>query len=165
MKAAILTLMFAVTGAAVLPAPAAAGILSDLVVAPADQAEAVAKASVPSKAFGGIDIKGVDSVKFLTLHSIVTGESNESLRPRYQPVVQVSDEGPWVVRIPPELVSRLARLRNAERVAIGKRWARTEEFALGRWSERAVLDVLRRISKLAKQPDDSHRALFLWVCL
>jgi hypothetical protein len=50
--------VFAGLGATAFSAPAVAGVLSDLVVARADQAEAVAKASVPSKVFGGIDIKG-----------------------------------------------------------------------------------------------------------
>ena len=165
MKATILKLILTVTGVAVFPVPALAGVLSDLVVASPDQAEAIAKATVPSKVFGGIDIKGVDSVMFATLHSIVTGEPLKSLLPKYQPVVEVGHEGPWVFRIPSELVSRLARLHQVETAAISRRWARTEEFARERWPEKVVLDVLQKISKLARKADDSHQALFLWMCL
>jgi hypothetical protein len=96
------------------------GVLSDLVVAPAGDAERIGRSQIPSKEFGGIDIKGIDSVKFGTLHSILTGRSFEELLPEYEPVVTVSDDGPWVFQIPSDLVTRLAGLAGEDkRVAVG----------------------------------------------
>jgi hypothetical protein len=46
--------------------------------------------------------------------------------------VSASDQGPWVFRIPHELVARLAALSSAERGRAASRWAKTEEFALDR---------------------------------
>ncbi len=165
MKATILKSALALLAAVVLPVSAFAGVLSDLVVAPADQAEAIAKATAPSTVFEGVDIKGVNSTMFANLHSLVTGESFERVLPRYEPVVQVGPEGPWVFRIPADVVSRLARLPEAKTIAISKRWAKAEEFARERRPEREALDVLRKISKLARRADESHQALFLWMCL
>ena len=141
------------------------GVLSDLVVAPAGDAERVAHAQVPSQTFGGVDIKGIDSVKFGTLHSILTGRPFEALLPEYEPVVTVSDDGPWVFRLPPELVSGLAELGDAERAKVTKRWASTEEFALDRWAEKDVADALGAIATLARKANGSGQALFLWMCL
>jgi hypothetical protein len=141
------------------------GVLSDLVVAPENDAERVANAEAPSQAFGGIDIKGIDSVKFGTLHSIVVGRPFEELLPDYEPVVTVSDEGPWVFRIPSGLVSRLAAISETERAGLAKRWARTEEFSLDGWADSDVSEALDAISTLARRAMASGQALFLWMCL
>jgi len=141
------------------------GVLSDLVVAPVDDAEKVAHADVPSRAFGGIDIKGIDTVKFGTLHSLVTGRTFDEVLALYDPVVEVSDDGPWVFRIPEELVERLAALSEEEGRTVAAKWAATEEFALSGWDEAAVSDGLVAICELARRAVDSGQALFLWMCL
>jgi hypothetical protein len=141
------------------------GVLSDLVVVPADEAERVAQAEVPSQTFGGIDIKGVDSVKFGTLHSILTGQSFEELLPLYEPVVTVSDDGPWVFQIPPDLVTRLAALDDAGMAGVARQWAATEEFVLVGWAEGEVASVVSAISSLSKRAIESGQALFLWMSL
>src|SRR5262245_23932753 len=141
------------------------GVLSDLVMAPAGDAERVAQAGVPSRSFDGVDIKGIDSVKFGILHSIVTGRPFETLLAEYEPVVTVTDEGPWVFRLPPELVSRLAELGDAEIAKVAKQWVSTEEFALDGWGESDVAGALGSISTLARKATESGQALFLWMCL
>jgi hypothetical protein len=141
------------------------GVLSDLVVAPAGDAERVAHAEVPSRAFDGIDIKGIDSVKFGTLQSILTGRPFEELLSEYDPVVTVSDEGPWVFRIPHELLTRLVALDHTERARVAKQWASTEEFGLDGWAEDDVAGALGSISTLARKAVDSGQTLFLWMSL
>jgi hypothetical protein len=141
------------------------GVLSDLVVARADEAERVSEAVAPSQTFEGIDIKGVDSVKFSRLHSILVGRSVRELMPLYQPVVIVSEEGPWVFQIPQDLVARLAALDDVSRTDVSRRWALAEEFVLDRWGEDDVASALSSISSLAKRAFDSERALFLWMSL
>ena len=141
------------------------GVLSDLVVAGEADAEKVARAEVPSQTFGGIDIKGIDSVKFGTLHSLLTGQTFEELLPLYGPVFSESEEGPWVFRIPPELVTRLSSLNPTERQSIAEQWARTEEFVLDDWEAPLVGETLEAICREAAKAASSHRALFLWMCL
>ena len=141
------------------------GVLSDLVVAPAEEAERVAHASVPSREFGGIDVKGIDTVKFGMLHAMLTGRTFDDVLPSYDPVAEVPADGPWVFRLPEELVARLAALSPEERQAAGVKWAATEEFALSGWEEAAVSDGLVEICRLARQAADSRQALFLWMCL
>jgi hypothetical protein len=141
------------------------GVLSDLVVAPARDAERIGRAQTPAAEFDGIDIKGIDSVKFGTLHSILSGRSFKELLPEYEPVVSVSDEGPWVFQIPSDLVTRLATLEGEDkRVAVSK-WAATEEFALDRWPADEVAKAFDGIASLARKAQGSGRSLFLWMSL
>jgi len=141
------------------------GVLSDLVVAPVEEAERVAHAQVPSQEFNGIDIKGIDTVRFETLHSLLTGQAFDDLLPLYEPVVTVSDEGPWVFQIPQDLVALLAGFDDARKSEVARQWAKTEEFALDRWTEREVASALDSISTLAKKAIEPDQALFLWMSL
>jgi hypothetical protein len=141
------------------------GVLSDLVAAPATDADRIANSVNPAAEFGGIDIKGIDSVKFGTLHAILTGRSFEDLLPEYDPVVTVSDDGPWLFRLPTELVVRLASLAGGDERAVVSRWAATEEFALDGWSASDVARALDEIVALARKGLDAGHSLFLWMSL
>lgn len=141
------------------------GVLSDLVVAPGGDAERIGRALSPAAKFDGIDIKGIDSVKFGMLHSILTGRSFEDLLPEYDPVVTVSEEGPWVFRLPADLVARLATLSDEEQRVAVRKWAATEEFALDRWPATEVASAFDRIASLARKAEAAGHSLFLWMCL
>jgi hypothetical protein len=141
------------------------GVLSDLVVGDLGDAETIASSRAPSKEFDGIDIKGIDSVKFTTLHELVTGRPYEELVSKYEPTLEVSDDGPWVFVIPDELVSRLASLPQHELREVGTRWAQTEEFRLDRWEPGLVVTALGEICELAAKAFSSQRSLFLWMSL
>ena len=139
------------------------GALSDLVTAADGDAERIARAESPAEEFGGIDIKGIDSIKFGTLHSILTGRSFEDLSSEYEPVVTVSDDGPWVFRIPPDLVTRLATLAGEAKQHAVSKWAATEEFALERWTATDVAQAFDEIASLARRAQEGGQALFLWM--
>ena len=141
------------------------GVLSDLVVAAAGDAERIGRSQSPAAEFGGIDIKGIDSVKLGTLHAILTGRSFKDLLPEYQPVIAVSDEGPWVFRIPSDLVTRLTSLAGDDKQVALAKWAATEEFELDRWSTTAVAETFDEIVSLARKAEEVGHALFLWMCL
>jgi hypothetical protein len=110
-------------------------------------------------------IKGIDHVKFGTLHSILTGRSCEELLPEYAPVVTVSDEGPWVFRIPSDLVTRLAAVSGAEKQVAMSKWAATEEFALDGWPPSEVVRSFEAIASLARKAENTGRSFFLWMSL
>jgi hypothetical protein len=141
------------------------GILCDLVVGTTADIEKIGESQVPSREFDGIDIKGIDSVKFGTLHSILTGEEFESLLPQYEPVYVASDEGPWVFQIPDSLTSRLASLTSTGRAQLAEQWGGTEEFGLDGWTPSDVAPVLDAICTLAASAETSERSLFLWMSL
>lgn len=141
------------------------GALSELVVAPVGDVERVAHAEVPSRVFDGIDINGIDTVRFGTLHSLLTGQAFEDLLPLYDPVVSVSDEGPWVFQIPQDLVALVAGLEDTRKSEAARQWAETEEFALDGWTEHEVASALDSIATFAKKVIEPDQALFLWMSL
>ncbi len=141
------------------------GVLSDLVVAPAGSAEAILRAMVPSQQFDGIDVKGIDSVKLGTLHSILSGRTFEELLPEYAEVASGGDEGPWVFELPADLVNRLSGLSADQSSQVSAQWALTEEFALDGWVEVDVTCALEAIAQLAARAAASDQRLYLWMSL
>lgn len=141
------------------------GVLSNLVVAPEGDAQKVARTDVPSQTLGGIDIKGIDTIKFCQLHAMLTGKSYDDLISGYDAVAEESEDGPWVFRVPPELVSRLAGLQAHELPQIAKKWAAIEEFTADGWTEADVSNALTSIANLSKKALSPGQALFLWMCL
>jgi len=141
------------------------GVLSDLIVGDSGDAEKIAESVTPSEEFDGIDIKGIDTVKFTMLHALMTGRPYEELLSEYDPAFEVSEDGPWVYVIPDELVSRLASLHQHELRGIGDRWAQTDEFRLDGWEPDLVVTTLGQICEHAAKAFSSHRSLFLWMSL
>ncbi len=141
------------------------GVLSDLVVAGSGDATLVLQKVSPAAELGGIDIKGIDTVKFSTLHAIVSGRPFTDIIGEYEPTAMASDEGPWVTRIPQELVARLGEISPEERGRIAARWAATEEFRLDRWDAPDVAAALDAICELAARSITANGALFLWMSL
>lgn len=141
------------------------GVLSDLVTAPADAAAAICRSTTPARDFGGVDIKGIDTIKLSLLHAQLTGEDVDSLLPAYDPIVSASDDGPWVFLLPVAFVQRLATLGATERSAAGAQWARAEEFALDGWSPSDVDAVLTTICAEARSAETAGKELFLRMAL
>jgi hypothetical protein len=141
------------------------GLLTDLVIANEADATNIANSHYPLDDFTGIDIKGVDSVKLTTLHSILSGEEFKDLLAQYNPIASASDDGPWVFVLPADLVARLANLDEAELADTAAKWGNTEEFQLDGWSQSNVTDVLRGIAHLARQASDQGKHIFAWMSL
>ena len=111
------------------------GVLTDVVIADEGEAEAVATERVPAKRWRGIDAKGIDQVKLATLWARLAQrgldvESIVKLTTDFAALFEVSEEGPWVFRIPRPLVELLADLDDQGAVTTAVEWASTEEFML-----------------------------------
>ncbi len=123
------------------------GVLTDFVAVPRGAATAVCASR--SRDFGGIDAKGVDTIKLATLHALLTGGEydpsfmNDSL-------CSEGDEGPWVFEVPAALVDRLAALRVDDLASVASRWAMTDELRLDEWPPDAVREKLEEIAELCR---------------
>ncbi len=141
------------------------GVLTDLVIAEERDAAHIATLKYPLSEFAGIDIKGVDSVKLTTLHSILSGMPFKDLLVQYDPVAEASEDGPWVFLLPTDLVGMLAGLGEAEIVNIASQWGNTEEFQLEKWSQNDVAVVLSNIANLARQASVQGKRVLAWMSL
>ena len=141
------------------------GVLTDLVIADEDDANRIAHSQYPLGEFTGIDIKGIDSVKLTTLHSILSGMPFEDLLAQYKPVIEASEDGPWVFLLPNDIVERLANLDESGITNISDQWGITEEFQLDRWSQNDVTTVLNDIVNLTRQASAQGKHVFAWMSL
>ena len=139
------------------------GVLTDLVMADEHQAGAVAEAEVPIEKFPGVDLKGVGTIQFMTLQSLLTGKPVDDLYNEYEPVSVASDDGPWVHLLPNELTSALSRQNDDQLAQLAARWAATEEFE--DWTEDEVRDVLRTFARFAGEAQAKGKRVFAWICL
>jgi hypothetical protein len=140
------------------------GVLTDIVVARADQADEVLAADVPSQQFPGFDAKGLDVIMLGTLSSLVGGTA--------RPAEVVADlrliggdpeEGPWLFQIPDDLVVRLSKIAEREVGRIAEGWSRTEELAGTPPGDlEPMISELSRYAKLAREQSCD---LLMWVCL
>lgn len=144
------------------------GVLTDFVVAAPEDARRVGESPCPSREFNGLDAKGIDAVKLGSLYAILLGAP----RPRgfmagRALLFSRSDEGPWVMLVPPDLVRRLAALGAGEIPEVASRWAAAEEFQVkyASWSAAAVTTVLERLTELCRRATTEGRSVLMWMCL
>jgi hypothetical protein len=140
------------------------GVLTDIVVAHAAEAENVLRADVPSEAFDGIDANGIDHVKLGTLWELLSGKSDAVDEVVQMPLLAGDEEdGPWVFQIPPALVASLAALDDGAIESTASAWARTEEFL--DWHPSDVVTVLRELCGAAQRATAQAKDLLMWNCL
>lgn len=146
------------------------GVLTDVVIADEGEAEAVATERVPAKRWRGIDAKGIDQVKLATLWARLAQrgldvESIVKLATDFATLFEVSEEGPWVFRIPGRLVELLADLDDQHAATTAVAWASTEEFVLDRWDSGAVRSILDELRSLAREARAKKKSLLMWMSL
>ena len=125
------------------------GVLTELVVADESEAPAVGGSSVPSHTWPGIDAKGIDQVKLAKLMSILLSQPYQnSFVAEFTQLHEQSEDGPWVFKLPPRLVTALAALDEHWLMQVAMEWSQIQEFMLDRWPASAVDEVLKGVSHL-----------------
>ncbi len=149
-------------GAEVPPA-----VRTGLVIADESEARAVADDAAPLRRWTGIDAEDVDQVRLATLWTLLAGrEFRDELVREFVPLHEVSEEGPWVFRVPDPLVELLAELDDARAAArIAPAWAGTEELELDGWDAESVTPLLDGLRSLARGALAEKRSMLMWVSL
>lgn len=142
------------------------GVLTDIVVADATEAANVAADSQHIQTWPGVDAKGVDSVKLAILWAMLANNpSKANAGTDFETLHETSDEGPWVFRVPEELVQLLAALDDAGVASTGAAWAKAEEFVLDGWNAAAVRSILCDLRTLARDTVAKRRDMLMWMSL
>jgi hypothetical protein len=140
-------------------------MLSFLLVGDALSANIIVTLADPLTTLNGIDLKGIDTVKWVLLHTLLTQQTFDDLLLLHEPQYAASEDGAWVTVLPNELVNALADLSNEQRDLLGKRWASLEEFTRSGWTLAEVATTLHDICELAKTARSGGEALLLWQSL
>ena len=142
------------------------GVLTYLVAANESEAPAVGGSSVPSRTWSGIDAKGIDHVKLAKMMSILLGQPYQNrFVAEFVQLHEQSEDGPWVFKVPPRLVTALAALDEHRVTQVAMEWSQIQEFALDRWQASAVDEVLKGISSLAKKAASQNMSILMWMSL
>jgi hypothetical protein len=139
------------------------GILVNIVSADEEDVEAIGESQHPVVEWSGIEARDFDTAKIVTLHCLLTGDGLEDAFYAYEPVYVAGDDGPIVLRIPDELMEKLAGLEEDALEAVGEELAATEEFEMNDWPAEEVLSLVEQLSELARLADSQGQALFVWM--
>lgn len=142
------------------------GVLTDLIVAYESEAGAVAESESPLRDWPGIDAKGIDHVKLGKLLSILTSEPySNSLVGEFRQIAELSDDGPWVFRLPRGLVLALSKMNEAELGRISVQWSAVEEFDRSGYDLATVTELLAALRELSKTAMAEGKDVLMWMCL
>ena len=139
------------------------GILVNIVSADEDDVEAIGESQHPIDEWSGIEARDFDTAKIVTLHCLLTGDGLEDAFYAYEPVYVAGDDGPIVLRIPDEMMEKLAGLEEDAIEMVGEELAATEEFEMNAWPTEEVQSLVEELSELARLADSQGQAMFVWM--
>ena len=138
-------------------------IITNIVAAEDDELEALGESLDPVSEWSGIALRGLDTAKVATLHSLLTGDVFDDALARYEPLYVSAAEGTLVLRIADEVMERLAALDEGPLDDIAAELAATEEFESEAWDEEVIAAMLAELAELARLAESQGQALFVWM--
>jgi hypothetical protein len=141
-------------------------VLIDYVIATREEAKQLAAAIDPSKHWPAIDAKRIEHVKLGRLMSVLSSTPySPGFVQECEQLAEASEDGPYVLQVPTRLVNSLAQLGPDRVQIVGRQWSGAEEFALDRWTEEEVIEMLGRLTELAKKTVADGKQMLMWVSL
>jgi len=138
-------------------------VSTNIVIGNLSDIEEIGEASWPIENWRGIEIRGIDTVKMATLHTILTGQTFDEAYGEYLLAYEASEQGPWVAKIPNDPMERLAELKDEVLEQIGEELAATEEFERDGWPVEEVQLFLTELASLAGIAIVQRKAMFIWT--
>jgi hypothetical protein len=136
---------------------------ADLLLAGSNDSKAILASDYPLGTFKGVNVDGLDPLKLAALHSLFLQKTFAELLPVYQPIGQASPQGPWLVRLPAQLITSLSNISPPDQASVAARWASTEQAKEGAWSEQDADSFLGRLVPFAQTAAFEGKDLFLWI--
>lgn len=120
---------------------------------------------------GGVDVPDLDGAQYTTitplevaaLWSILRGDGRDSVElvDQFESTAETDEKGPSVVRLPDDLVARLATLEGPARAQIAEAWASATSAELG-WEPARLQSVLDDLIFLSQRANASGKHIYLW---
>jgi hypothetical protein len=137
--------------------------LVDLIVAALDEGPAVLACEYPLGEYQGVNVDGLDPLKVAALHSRLAQREFDDVLADYQPVGEASPDGPWLVRLPAELVMAAADIAPQDIPEAAAAWATTEPLRQDGWTALEAEKYLARVSHFARQAAYDKKEVFLFL--
>ena len=137
------------------------GLLADLIVASASDAQAIVASEYPLGEYTGSNVDGLDPLQLAALHSLLAGKDFGRVLGDYKPVAEASARGPWLIKFPAELIATLASIAPHNQASIAAEWVSTDQLSDAGWSVEDAETFLARLVHLAHIAAFEQKVLFL----
>ena len=107
---------------------------ADLILPAPGDAQAIVACDYPLGKFKGVSVDGLDPLKVAALHWVLVHKALKDILREYHPVAQASPEGPWLVRVPDELIAVLGKIAPTDQASVAAKWASSRQALEGGWS-------------------------------
>lgn len=137
--------------------------LADIIVAALDEAPAVLASDYPLGTYHGVNVDGLDPLKIAALHSCLAERAFDQVLEEYHPLAEASPTGPWLIRLPAELITVLAGIAPQDIPSAAAVWVTTEPVQQDGWSGEEAEKYLARVAHFARQAAFDKKEVFLCV--
>jgi hypothetical protein len=142
------------------------GILTDVVIARPDDAEAISLSDNPGDSWATLEMQGILYADFDALHCAITGTPCNGDLEHILPFVAGDKEcGPWVFRFHDDVLNALAAMPAGVTDMVGQAWAASEGLQTGGWSGEEATALVVGLGDLARQAKEHGLAMFVWTSL
>ena len=137
------------------------GSLADLIVATSGDAEAIVASDYPLGDYQGVNVDGLDPLQIAALHAVLLSRDITDVISNYEPIAAGSDSGPWLVKIPDEMIEALGKIAPDNQASVGNQWAASDPLREAGWSEQDAVGFLARLVHFAQVVSFEDKELFL----
>ena len=138
------------------------GSAADLIIAAPSEALAIVASDYALGTYRGVNVDGLDPLKLAALHSLLTNKGIDGLLGAYQPVAEATANGPWLIRLPGELLAFLANTRPENQALVAAKWASTDQLQAEGWSQQDAEQFIARVVHFARTLRLKGRKSFYW---
>lgn len=139
------------------------GSLADLLLAESSDVPAIVASEYPLGTFKGANVDGLDSLKLAALHSTFAPEDFNNLLEHYKPMAEASTSGPWLIKLPGELIAFLAGLAPHDYDSTAAKWASTVQAQEEGLSLIDAEKFLGQVGYFAQIATFERKEVYLWV--
>ncbi len=136
-------------------------VLAELLIAPVEEAQAVAREAVPSQRWPGVDVKGHSSVSLGALLAILRDEEWSPEIFDSELLAQGGDNGPFVTSVPADFVTAVAAIPDEQLEPLAHDWSLYDEA--DRWTIPALRELVAQIRGLCRRAGGA--SMLLWMSL
>jgi hypothetical protein len=137
-------------------------LLTHIITADEDEIEDVGASMEPLEQWSGIQAVDIDTAKLATLHCLLTDDGFEDALCAYEPVYAV-EEGALVLRIPDEVMAKLAQLDEQALERVAEELAASEEFEMGNRTSEEVEAIVFDLADLARLAESQDQVMLVWL--
>jgi hypothetical protein len=137
--------------------------LADLLVASPDDVPNILASEYPLGTYKGTNVDGLGPLNLAVLQTIFTAEDTNQVLEKYQPIAEASQEGPWLIKLPAELIECLASLAPEDHAAMAVQWASTEPMQAEGLHEQTAQQLIGQVAYYAQNASFEGLDLYLWM--